>query len=101
MKNTPFNLKEEIHFHDKDFNSTILLEDGERKLILFALDKEQIIPEHTTPVKAAIYVLEGHVKFFIENKMHVLKEGDMFFIPQDVVHHLKADSKTKFIVMKI
>ena len=80
-----FNLEEKISYNENVEPKT-LIEDGDRRIILFALDKEQEILPHFSPVHIAIYVLKGKISVTVENNVYKIREGEMFMIPEKKEH---------------
>lgn len=97
-------LKDMIEFCDERINSKVLAENGECKAVLFAMKKEQCMPEHTSPRNAFIYLIEGEIEFEIsheENEKYKVKKGDIFFFNADEKHTVLAKKDTKMLVVRI
>lgn len=97
----PFNLENSIEFNSQSFQKHVILEEEEQKLLLISLEKDQIMPEHFSPVDAGIYVLKGEIIFVIENKEHKVKKGEMFIIPAKTPHKVIGKHNSKFTVTRI
>ncbi|MDO8754907.1 MAG: cupin domain-containing protein, partial [Anaerolineales bacterium] len=57
----------------------------------FALRKFSMLPgggmpRHTNTVEHEQYVLRGHAKIGIGDEIHIVKTGDVVFIPAGIVH---------------
>lgn len=94
------NLKEEIISGNKN-EPQVIIEDGDRKIIFFDLDKEKEISEHFSPVDAAVYVIKGCISIFIEEKEYVIKKNEMFLIPNNKKHSVTAIDKSRFLVIRV
>ncbi len=97
-------LKEMIDFNDEKINSKVLAENGESKAILFAIKKEQFMPEHISPKDTFIYVLEGEIEFEInhdENERYKIEKGDIFFFNAEEKHTVLGKKDTKMLVVRL
>ena len=54
--------KDLIEFETKEFDKKILLQDGDSKLAIIALKKDEIINTHVSVKDAAVLVLEGEIE---------------------------------------
>lgn len=103
MHNT-YELKELIEFYDDSINSKILAENNDSRAMLFALKKEQFMPEHTSPRDAFIYVIEGEIEFEInrdDKEKYEVKKGEIFFFKANEKHTVRAKKDTKILVVRI
>lgn len=93
-----------IDFNDGKINSKILLENGESKAVLFAMKKEQFMPEHVSPRNAFVYLIEGEIDFQLNNdasEKYKVKKGEIFFFDADEKHIVSAKKDTKLLVVRI
>lgn len=90
-----------IDFNDDEFSKKVLLENGESKLMLVALKKDQKMPEHNSPVEAIAYILEGEVAFKFDDEELLVKEHEAVKIPANKNHCVKGLKNSKFIVARI
>jgi quercetin dioxygenase-like cupin family protein len=67
----------------------ILLDKNEIVATLFFLKKGEEIPQHFHKVNKAIYIYEGAVEVFVQNKMNPTVKGDTLFVPQNSVTAVK------------
>lgn len=96
-----FNLENSIEFNSQSFQKHVILENEEQKLLLISLEKEQVMPEHFSPVNAVIYVLKGEIIFIIDNKEYKVKKGEAFIIPAKTPHKVIGKHNSKFTVTRI
>lgn len=92
---------EDFSYEKDALNSKVILENGDSKIILFALKKNQILEKHKSPVDAAVFVLKGEIEFHDEQKSLNIKGGEMIIEHADSEHYVKAIKDSKFIVVRI
>ena len=68
---------------------------------LFAFDEGQGLSEHTAPLDALVYILDGDAEITISDKSLCLKEGEMIIMPANEPHAVKAAKKFKMILIMI
>lgn len=100
------NIAELIEYKENSLNKTVLAENRDSLAMLVALEKDRVMPEHTSPVNAFVYVLEGELIFSVYdencsiNEYKIKKEEILFFKKNDK-HFLRALKDTKFLVVRI
>lgn len=82
------------------FNSTMVLNNGSAKAIVFALKAGQDVPSHSSPTDALFTVLEGDGTVMIADSVHVVNAGGYIILPKAVDHHIRATSDMKFVLVK-
>jgi quercetin dioxygenase-like cupin family protein len=90
-----------INFNSANYEKKILWEEDESKIIIVALEKEQEIPEHFSPIDAVAFVLKGKIDFIIENENYTVKDGEMIIIPAKTSHKVVGKDKSKFIICRL
>ena len=68
---------------------------------LFAFDKGQGLSEHTAPLDALVYLLDGEAEIVISRKPFRLRAGEMVIMPANDRHTLKAITRFKMILTMI
>ncbi|MBS4760861.1 MAG: hypothetical protein KHX03_09215 [Clostridium sp.] len=58
-------IKNLIEFNDEAVNTKILAKSDNNLALLGALKKDQLMPEHISPVDAFIFIIEGEIEFTI------------------------------------
>lgn len=76
------------------------LNDGPAETLLITLEKDAILPEHTSPRDAHLIVLEGEIQFHINSEEFRLKKHHDFKFPKDATHWVKATENSKFLVIR-
>jgi quercetin dioxygenase-like cupin family protein len=62
----------------------------------FTIEPGGGIPNHTNTVEHEQYVLQGHAKVGIGDRVHPVKQGDAVFIPAGVPHWYLAEGDEPF-----
>ena len=82
------------------FQSTVVLNNGSAKAIVFALKAGQDVPPHSSPVEALFTVLEGEATVTIKDAVNRVAAGGYIILPMAIDHHIKAVSDMKFMLLK-
>ncbi|MBK6754683.1 MAG: cupin domain-containing protein [Flavobacteriales bacterium] len=80
--------------------STMVLNNGSAKAIVFALKAGQDVPPHSSPVEALFTVLEGEATVTIKDAVNRVAAGGYIILPMAIDHHIKAVSDMKFMLLK-
>ena len=80
--------------------STMVLNNGSAKAIVFALKAGQDVPPHSSPVEALFTVLAGEATVTITDVVHHVAAGGYIIFPMATDHHIKAVSDMKFMLLK-
>ena len=68
---------------------------------IFAFDEEQGLSEHTAPFDAMAHILDGEVEIKIAGQPFRLKAGEMFIMPANKTHSLRAITAFKMMLTMI
>lgn len=68
--------------------------------LLIALEKGHWFPEHSAPRDVLLVVLEGDIKFFINNTNYHLKQHQTFTFPANEKHKVFANENSKFLIIR-
>ncbi|MBK9289492.1 MAG: cupin domain-containing protein [Flavobacteriales bacterium] len=82
------------------FQSTMVLNNGTAKAIVFALKAGQDVPTHSSPVVALFTVLEGEATVTIKDAVHRVAAGGYILLPWASTTTLQATSDLKFLLVK-
>ncbi|MBK7553238.1 MAG: cupin domain-containing protein [Flavobacteriales bacterium] len=82
------------------FQSTMVLNNGSAKAIVFALKAGQDVPPHSSPADALFTVLEGEGTVTIKEAVHRVAAGGYILLPMGIDHHIQAVSDMKFLLVK-
>lgn len=78
--------------------SKTLVDCGNGKWIVFAMDAGQAISEHHTPFFLTVLVLDGELDFAVGGATHTLGPGDWLSAPSNAEHDLVARTATRFLL---
>ena len=96
-----FKAKDLIELEDRKFEKKVLLEDGESKMAIIALKKEEIINSHISVKDAAVFVLDGEIEIHFEAEKFTLGKGEIIMFEKEKEHTVRALKDSKFILVKI
>ena len=82
------------------FQSTMVLNNGNAKAIVFALNAGQDVPTHSSPVVALFTVLEGEATVKMKDAVHRVAVGEYILLPTGVGHPIRATSDLKFLLVR-
>ncbi len=81
--------------------SKTILEKKTGTLTLFAFDKGQGLSEHTSPYDATVQIVDGTAELTVGGTPNVVKAGQLFIMPANVPHSLKAVERFKMLLIMI
>jgi quercetin dioxygenase-like cupin family protein len=70
-------------------------------LTLFAFDKGQGLSEHTSPYDATVQVVDGVAELVVGGKPSAVVAGQLFIMPANVPHSVKAVERFKMLLIMI
>ncbi len=81
--------------------SKTILDKKTGTLTLFAFDKGQGLSEHTSPYDATVQIVDGTAELTVGGKPNVVKAGQLFIMPAQVPHSLRAVERFKMLLIMI
>ncbi|MHC5309997.1 cupin domain-containing protein [Myroides sp. LJL116] len=94
------NLKD-FHEKESEFSAKLLFEGQSGKTVSIYLQKDAIIKEHTTAVKALLICVQGHLVYHQKDQSPIsLQQGQYVNIPQDVPHWVEALKDSEALLLK-
>lgn len=75
-----------------------LLNRAEGRVVVFAMDAQQVISEHRAPFLATVQVLDGRLRFEIGGQEREMAANDWLLMPPDEPHSLEALEATRFVL---
>ena len=91
-------LAEETKFAPNGIVSRTLLRTGNSRVVLFGFAEGQELTEHTSTQHATIQILSGQCDFSLAGKLHVLKGGDLLYMPPNLPHAVKATTQFSMLL---
>ena len=70
-------------------------------LTLFAFDVGQGLSEHTSPYDATVQALDGVVEITVGGQNYTVQAGELFIMPANVPHALRAVQQFKMLLIMI
>ncbi len=68
---------------------------------LFAFDGGESLSEHTAPFDALAHVLEGTARITVSGKEQSVRAGELFIMPADEPHAVRAETRFKMALVMI
>lgn len=81
--------------------SKTILDKKAGTLTLFAFDKGQGLSEHTAPYDATVQIVEGMAELTVGGAPHEVRAGQLFIMPANIPHSLKAVERFKMLLIMI
>jgi quercetin dioxygenase-like cupin family protein len=91
-------LAEETKFAPNGIVSRTLLRTGNSRVILFGFAEGQELTEHTSTQHATIQILSGQCDCSLAGKPHVLKAGDLLYMPPNLPHTVKMTTQFSMLL---
>ena len=83
-------LADETKFAPNGIVSRTLLRTDTTRVVLFGFAEGQELTEHTSTQQAMIQILTGECEFSLAGQPHLLKTGDLLYMPPNLRHAVKA-----------
>jgi quercetin dioxygenase-like cupin family protein len=83
-------LARETQFAPNGIVSRTLLRTANARVVLFGFAEGQELSEHTSTQQALIQILSNECEFFLAGQPHLLKAGDLLYLPPNLPHAVKA-----------
>lgn len=83
-------LADESRFAPNGIVSRTMLSTANCRVLLFGFAEGQELTEHTSTQHALVQVLSGECEFSLAGKPHVLKAGEVVYMPPNEPHSVKA-----------
>ncbi len=94
-------LNELVTYQDGSVVSKTMIDKKIGTVTLFAFDAGQGLSEHTAPYDAMVQVVDGEAEITIDGEPHVVSSGQMFIMPANHPHTLKAVKRFKMLLIMI
>lgn len=94
-------LIEAVVYQNSSIVSKQIVKKPNGNITLFAFDKDESLTEHTSPYEAVVYMIEGEMEITIGGVPYNVKAGEILVMPPNVPHGLKANEKSKMLLIMI
>ena len=91
-------LADQVEDQDGQIVSKTLAQNDAVSLTLFAFEKGEEISTHAAGGDAMVTVLEGTGRFTIDDKPHVLTEGQSIVMPVNIPHAVYGEERFKMLL---
>lgn len=91
-------LADQVEYQDGQIVSKTLAQNDSVSLTLFAFEKGEEISTHAAGGDAMVTVLEGTGRFTIDDKPHVLTEGQSIVMPVNIPHAVYGEERFKMLL---
>ena len=98
---TALDLVKMVEYQPGSIVSRTLLQVQNGTVTLFAFDEGQELSEHTAPLDALAYILDGEAEITVSGKPHRLAAGQMIIMPANQPHALQAVRRFKMLLVMI
>lgn len=93
------NLNDLIEFDNRKFNSKVLINDPDYRLVLLGIKAGQSVPEHTTSGRLTVYAVFGRITFYERDVPCELHRGEVVSIAAGMKHHIDAHEDSTLLVL--
>ena len=100
-KGKPIELATGVDYATGAVVSKTILDKKAGTLTLFAFDKGQGLSEHTAPFDATVQIVDGLAELTVGGIPHVVKAGQLFIMPANVPHSVRAVERFKMLLIMI
>lgn len=83
-------LTAETRFAPNGIVSRTLLSGSTTRVVLFGFSEGQELSEHISTKQAMVQILSGECDFLLNGKSHLLKSGDLLYMPPNQPHAVRA-----------
>lgn len=93
-----------INYDDNNVQSRILAKNDNNLALLVAIKKNQMMEEHTSPVDAFLYVIEGEVEFSVygeKTESFQIEKGEIFYFEREERHTVLGKKDSKILVIRM
>ncbi len=101
LPSRPAQLLEWADYQADGIVSRKLIQKPTGSVTFFAFAEGQELSEHTAPYDALVYVVDGEAQITLSGKLHFVRQGEIFMMPANQPHALKAVKKFKMLLTMI
>ena len=98
MEDNSQNIKELIAYSNGGILSKEIVKNNKLSVTLFCMAAGTEISEHTSTKQGFVHVIEGKGIFNLEGKDIIMSEGVFIKMNKNMVHSLKAEQNTSFLL---
>jgi quercetin dioxygenase-like cupin family protein len=91
-------LAAETRFIPNGIASRTVLRTPDSRVVLFGFAEGQELTEHTSTQHAVVQILSGECEFFLAGKPHLVKAGDVIYMPPNLPHAVRATQQFSMLL---
>lgn len=91
-------IKGEATWVDSDRNSMTIFKSDTMRIVLIGLHKDAELKPHKAKGVISVQVLEGKIKFSLDQHDSILEKGQMIALHPDIMHSVKAMEESFFLL---
>lgn len=96
----PIAIEEAIRFRPDKFHAAPLWASKDVRLMVFALEPGQSLPDHATPSEVLMLVQQGHGSFRVGDRRFTARQGDLVPVGPGVAHGFEAHGE-RLVVLAV
>jgi len=93
--------KDLVDLNGEKYVKKVLMEDGDGKLAVIALKKDETLDSHTCPRDSAVLVIDGEIEMHFNAEKFEIEKGEVIMFKKDAEHIVRAKKDSKFLIFKI
>lgn len=94
-------LIERLPIPDEATTSRVLVNNSLLRIVVFAMDAEQELTDHTSVRAVVVQVLDGTLRFTVGTMAHTLHGGDVIYLAPNEHHAVVAETPVRFVLTMI
>jgi len=89
---------EQLAESSTNHSATTLIKQPGIRAVLLTLEKEALIPEHSSEYACTVQVLTGEIELKLEGRVSTLRKGELLAIAAGVPHDLKGMVRSEVLL---
>jgi len=88
------------YFDYKSIQKELIYSNSKFETLIVSIEKGLDTPIQPAPANACLYLIEGKIKFTIENATIIVEKDDLLHFEKGKMHALNAIENSKFIISR-
>lgn len=81
--------------------SRVVVDNPALRVVVFAFDEGELLTDHSSPRAVVVHLLDGAIRFSIDNEEHTLVPGDVLYLAPGATHSLVADAPSHLSLVMV
>lgn len=94
-------LWEELPVTKEATTSRVVINNELLRVVMFAMDAEQELTDHSSARAVTVHMLEGEMRFTVGGTQHAMKTGDVIYLAPGERHAVIADTPCRFALVMV